>query len=568
MLPVRPFTALTWMLMAALVAIAGLYAGHYLRWGWFPHDDGTFAVTAEHVLHGELPHRDFDDIYTGGLTYVNAAAMRAFGENLVSLRYPVYAVFLVWVAVAFALARRFVSDWVAAVLVLLLIAMSYPNYSAAVPSWYNLFFATFGIWALFRFMESRRLAWVFVAGLWGGLSFLVKVPGLYFVAAALCFLLFWEQDEDTADSRRSRLSYIHAALGLVFVLLVWQTIGWRLKPQFLVPFVLSSAVVIAILLKREFQRRYVPDLRRLLRVLQLTFVLLAGVLLPIAIFLIPYFRSGALHSFIEGVFVLPFRRLSFAAHSPETLDNLVASGALTVLLVYAAKASNARIESKLRVIVPVVMVLLVVGSGYWRPAYHILWSGLTLLIPLTTVVVFEWLNVFKLPSLQEQRIFLLTAFAAVGSLVRFPFATPIYLLYILPVIPLIWIALAASRPHCSRWVLGSIAVAYIAFFVLRVTPSFITNIGIRYQPMAVTELRLPGAGGLKVAPEEAAVYEEIAQLVAEHSHGRVHLRGARLSADLFPHRQTAARSRIVRFLRCRSRGASPTNCYGIGEPPC
>ncbi len=119
-------------------------------------------------------------------------------------------------------------------LVLLLIAMSYPNYSAAVPSWYNLFFATFGIWALFRFMESRRLAWVFVAGLWGGLSFLVKVPGLYFVAAALCFLLFWEQDEDTADSRRSRLSYIHAALGLVFVLLVWQTIGWRLKPQFLV----------------------------------------------------------------------------------------------------------------------------------------------------------------------------------------------------------------------------------------------------------------------------------------------------------------------------------------------
>ncbi len=33
MLPVRPFTALTWMLMAALVAIAGLYAGHYLRWG-------------------------------------------------------------------------------------------------------------------------------------------------------------------------------------------------------------------------------------------------------------------------------------------------------------------------------------------------------------------------------------------------------------------------------------------------------------------------------------------------------------------------------------------------------
>ena len=58
------------------------------------------------------------------------------------------------------------------------------------PSWYNLFLATFGVVALLRFVDTERRRWLFVAGLMGGLSVLIKVIGLYFVGAAMLFVVF------------------------------------------------------------------------------------------------------------------------------------------------------------------------------------------------------------------------------------------------------------------------------------------------------------------------------------------------------------------------------------------
>jgi hypothetical protein len=52
--------------------VSGVYLGLNLRRGWVPHDEGILAQAAERVLHGEMPHRDFNDRYTGGMTYVNA----------------------------------------------------------------------------------------------------------------------------------------------------------------------------------------------------------------------------------------------------------------------------------------------------------------------------------------------------------------------------------------------------------------------------------------------------------------------------------------------------------------
>lgn len=514
---VRRWTSLSWAMMLSLMVIAACYGGLYLKRGWIPHDEGAFALTAQHALHGELPHRDFDEIYTGGLTYLNAAAMRVLGENLVSMRYPVYAVFIFWTAAIFSLARRFVSDWAAAFVTLLLIAISYPNYTAAVPSWYNLFFATIGIWALFRFTETERLLWVFLAGLSGGLSFLVKVPGLYFVAAALCFLLFHEQEQDRAESRGSHvIRYGIAMLAVGFVFLVWRTIGWRMEPRFVVHFVLPSVAVMSVLAAREFTAGKGSDFLRLKRLFRLSSVLLAGVLLPILLFLFPYIRSGAVHSFVSGVFVLPFRRVGFAAQAPEKLDNLLACGALVVLLVYA---STRRMSKAATIALAAMMAAGIVFSGVWRPAYHILWSAITFLVPLTVCVAIWRLHGCEMSSLQRARIFLLTAVVGICALVRFPFASPIYLLYILPLVPLIWIALASSSREWSPSIFGAIAAGYVIFFALRVTPSFITNMGIRYQPLSMAKLDLPVAGGLRVPLEDRATYEQIARLVSEHANG-------------------------------------------------
>ena len=54
------------------------YAAVNLKHGWIPHDEGFFAQSADRVLNGELPHRDFDEVYTGGLTFANALSFRVF----------------------------------------------------------------------------------------------------------------------------------------------------------------------------------------------------------------------------------------------------------------------------------------------------------------------------------------------------------------------------------------------------------------------------------------------------------------------------------------------------------
>ena len=73
-----------WAAGGILSVVGGSYLAVHLRNGWFPWDAGSLAVTAERVVDGGLPHRDFPDLYTGGLTFLNAAAFRILGVDLLS----------------------------------------------------------------------------------------------------------------------------------------------------------------------------------------------------------------------------------------------------------------------------------------------------------------------------------------------------------------------------------------------------------------------------------------------------------------------------------------------------
>src|SRR5206468_3004365 len=114
--------------------------------------DGAMAQSAERFLQGQLPHRDFDEIYTGGLTWLNAGAFRLLGTTLWSLRVVLFAVFVAWVPAVFYIASRFARPLAAGAVTLLAVVWSVPNYPAAMPSWYNLFLATFGVAALLRYV--------------------------------------------------------------------------------------------------------------------------------------------------------------------------------------------------------------------------------------------------------------------------------------------------------------------------------------------------------------------------------------------------------------------------------
>src|SRR5438309_1209448 len=96
-----------WLVLGVAWVLGAAVGGHYLRRGWVPHDAGSLAQSAERVLAGELPHRDFDDIYTGGLSFLHALAFRLFGTTLLSLRLVLLMAFLAWLpAVYYVAARR------------------------------------------------------------------------------------------------------------------------------------------------------------------------------------------------------------------------------------------------------------------------------------------------------------------------------------------------------------------------------------------------------------------------------------------------------------------------------
>jgi hypothetical protein len=74
-LPGRPETAAIVCLFALLCADLLL-----IRVGVDAQDEGYFVEQASRVLHGELPYRDFDSLYTPGLLYVHALLFNVVGD--------------------------------------------------------------------------------------------------------------------------------------------------------------------------------------------------------------------------------------------------------------------------------------------------------------------------------------------------------------------------------------------------------------------------------------------------------------------------------------------------------
>lgn len=109
--------------------------------GWLPHDDGYLAMSAERVLDGAVPHLDFDEIYTGGLTYLNAWALDTFGMDLAALRVPYLAALAGFVLSVYLICRRFFNRLQAASIASAVVFLGPYVTSTPMPSSYNVFLA-------------------------------------------------------------------------------------------------------------------------------------------------------------------------------------------------------------------------------------------------------------------------------------------------------------------------------------------------------------------------------------------------------------------------------------------
>ncbi len=541
-MPTAKQTTRTLLLVAAWVSVLA-YAWSYLDRGWVPHDEGTLAFSAERVLEGQLPHLDYDEVYTGGLAFAGAAAFRIFGTDLFTLRLILFAVFAVWIPVVYWCARRFATPAVSGVVTLLSAAWSIPAYSAAVPSWFNLFFSCFAVAGLLRYLEVPQRRWLLAAGVAAGVSILAKVVGLYLVAGCLLSLAFLEQSEcaahreSEAGGGRLYSAFITLA-GLALTLLVWGVVRSVMELVVFLNFVLPVALVTGWLIVREWHLPPTIALARARRLAALAVPFVVGLSLPLVLFAIPFGLRGGLDELFRGVFVEPMARIDFARIRPPQARTL-----LNVVPVVAVLAASWRLphERRLRIaglLAVLAVVLLTVGS-HWR-VYPRVWFSVRGLIPVVTLcgVAVLWASrpqrtregrhesssAATQPRLREDQAVILLAVTALAGLVQFPFTSPVYFLYVAPLVAMTVLAVVAAcedRPSTmaqpepprigmrSRPVFTVVFAFYLGFAVLWIHPGFVYAMGrsfLRDDQTASIDLE---RSSLRVSADDKRVYETL-----------------------------------------------------------
>ena len=514
--------------LLGVLVLSAVYVAWHLGRGWIPHDEGALGQSADRLLQGELPHRDFDELYTGGLTYLNAAAFRLFGTTLFTMRLVLFAVFLAWVPAVFYIASRLARPAAAAGVTLLCVVWTLPNYPAPLPSWYNLFLAVFGIAALFRWVEDRRPRWLVGAGIAGGLSLLVKVIGLYFVAGALLFLVFQAHEQSrVAAGPGARRGWVYASFVTACLLIFSASLAMIVRHQMhaaeFVHFVVPGTLVAWLLIRNEWTEPAGVSRTRFMTLARLLAPFLLGFALPVALFLIPFARGDALGAFFNGVFLLPAKRLgSAAAPMPPLWLMLLALVPVCLLFAYGRRAASRM--SRYHVFgLAVALAGYLVATGSVVLLYRLVWYAargvLPVLVLLGVVVLAKVRTTGSESDPLRSRTMLLVSVSAVFTLVQFPFSGWIYFCYVAPLVALLAMTLLPHARPMAPAVPAAILVFLIAFAVMRTNTSTLYGMGMLYRPYPQTRMLGLPRGGLEVPAEGAEMYGVAVRVLQQHARG-------------------------------------------------
>lgn len=446
----------TWLAPLLVCVAAGVYLSGFAYRGWIPHDEGTLAHCAERVLAGELPHRDFDDMYTGGLSYLNAAAFKVLGVRLTSIRVVFFLFAIGFVGATYAIAARAAPPWVAGAVALACMGWSVPNYFAALPSWYTLFFATFGLLSLIRYVETHHRRWLFLAGLWGGLGILAKIVAVYYLAAAVFFLVYRFLTQPPAGGDPRPLSGkdirvgVAGAVSVAWLGLLWALVHRHAGVMLVLQFVVPSLAVCAVLLDAAWRNTAGVSRQQLQALARELMAFSLGTVLPVACFLVPFVLGGAIGDWYRGVFVTPRLRLAQATYSLPSAAIMILEIPVAGLLAVGLTRLG-RWDAWLSWgLLPALAVLLWQGSS--EVAHQLVFLSVSHVVPVVAVLA-AWLLVrggAGLSSARRQELLLVTALMAFVSLVRFPFAAPIYFCYTAPLVGLAAQFYLGAQPHAPR----------------------------------------------------------------------------------------------------------------------
>ena len=490
---------------------------------WTPADEGVLAQGAERFLNGELPHRDYTSLWSGGLDAIHALSFKLFGVRLESLRIMLVIAWVGALAAMFAVARRFTSPWVAAALGAVGAMWTVPLSPHPLASWYTLFFALAGLAALAQYLATSRRRWIALAGAAAGASVAVKITGLYFIAGIAMWMVWLVQERtpDTAARRRTPGMYeIVIAAGLAANLfLVYTVFSGVASVNAAVHYLVPSLALSGMLVWRERTRGADSDRERWRRLTELALPFAGGAAAVIGVWLVPYVLTGSLDDLARGLFVTPRVRFTVASYPLPGLKSAGLAVLPWALLLAAAPLARAPLGRRDRIGLAALVLVLAAFTYAGSPTVLVTWYGFRLLTPVCVLLGVVWLDsaAVRTHATSEQRslVFLLLAATAMCSLVQVPFALYTYFLYFVPLLVLAVGALIHVQPAYPRGVAAAL-LAYALWFGWRQPGSLdrpSDPVRDRVVPLALAR------GNLLVSPDDSAAYGDLVAAIQRRAPG-------------------------------------------------
>src|SRR5262249_48239239 len=191
---------------AAILVAVLCYLVPFVPRGWMPHDEGMLGQSADRVLHGDIPHVDYEEPYTGGLAWLYAGVFGIAGVDLLKLRWLLFAGAAAAAGLTYAILRRFLTPAASGFATGVALVWRFSNYFAAPPSGGLPTAALVCLWALIRYIETARWRHLIIAALAAGFAIAIKQTGIYLFIALIWSLLF-----DAADADRSAATWRRVA---------------------------------------------------------------------------------------------------------------------------------------------------------------------------------------------------------------------------------------------------------------------------------------------------------------------------------------------------------------------
>jgi hypothetical protein len=497
-----------------LLAAAVVYLAWFVPRGWVAFDEGMIGETAEWVLGGARPHVDYQEPYTGGLTLLYAALFRIVGVDLINVRWLLFTAASVALVVIYAVVRRFLAPVGAALATWVALAWSFPNYFAGLPSWWLLICALGCVWALFRHIETGLLRYAALAGLLAGCAIVIKQTGVYLLLSVAMSLLAGSKEQTQPYRLAGRLDtflrFGVSACAVVFAIVIMRT---RLGPSevvyLLVP-IAASSVALASARTVAFGSAFRS---RLLAVS----LACATAAVPLIFLLAPYVVEGNLAEFVNGTILLSQRRLAFASAPMPPVGQFICGIAMLIwmlLLPPKLTVGETRVLNVARWVLAVGLAV----AGFWSILAHQFVFGSVRAVAALLPTFAAWLLLTRHVKDDQKRrlLFVSSSMLAWASLVQFPFGTPIYFCYVMPLAVVAAVAAADAmnwirRPGVLPW-----TALLLVFALFSMNRGYAGSIGIEhvaYPPAIPLNI---GAAHLNVPRHQAAAYRRLVSLIDAH----------------------------------------------------